>query len=102
MEQSTAAAKIADEIIRERLIPLFCKEDLVVHLERLYAVGFDEGRKQTAHGKSVIQLDCKGNIVAEYANMTEAANHFKVTKSSISKAVNGDIQTAGGFYWRLK
>jgi len=102
MEQVIAATKIADELIKNGLLLQFNKQDVVVHLERLYAIGFDEGRKQNAHGKCVIQLDVRGNILAEYDNMAAAARKVQLTKHSISKAVNGSSQTAGGFYWRLK
>jgi len=39
-------------------------------------------------------------LVAEYINVTEAANAVKISKSIIIQEINKDVKTlSGGFYW---
>lgn len=102
MEQDVAASKIAEELIKNGLLARFNKQEALAHLERLFAIGFDRGRKQTAHGKPVTQIDYKGNIVRDYDDITSAAKTIGVDKSAISKAVLGKVSKVGGYYWRLK
>ncbi len=53
-------------------------------------------------GKSILQIDDFGNIIAEYASLNEASQKLNIDATSISKALNGHIRKAGGYIWRVK
>lgn len=50
-------------------------------------------------GKSILQLDGDGKILARYASITEASKSIAVCLYSISKCCLGKITTAGGYRW---
>lgn len=53
-------------------------------------------------GKSILQLDDYGNIIAEYVSLNEASRKLNIDATSISKALNGHIRKAGGYAWKVK
>jgi hypothetical protein len=55
--------------------------------------------KQIHHPKKVNQLDMDGNIIATFNSLLEAGNAIGFSASSISKAVLGINNSAGGFKW---
>ncbi len=55
-----------------------------------------------ALGKTVIQFNKNGDVVAEYYSVLEAARMTGVCESSIRKVCFGQRNHAGGFYWKYK
>ena len=53
-------------------------------------------------GKSILQIDDFGNIIAEYVSLNEASQKLNIDATSISKALNGHIRKAGGYIWKVK
>jgi hypothetical protein len=68
------------------------------YLELAKAVGFDEGRKQNAHGKAVIQLQ-NGVAIKTWPSQWDAEKHFKLSKGAIGKAIDKPIKVKG-FEWK--
>lgn len=54
------------------------------------------------NSKPVIQLDDRGNIIAEYISLNEAAEKLNIHPSNISKVLHGNQQFAGGYRWKYK
>jgi hypothetical protein len=75
------------------------QEIIAHHLRLSFGAGHDEGRKQTAHGKEIIQLK-NGKEVQRFSNCQEAANFYKVTKTAISKNATRGTTDKRGFQWR--
>jgi len=48
----------------------------------------------------VAQYDFKNNLIATYESLTEASNKTNIHYKNISKAINGNTKTSGGFIWR--
>jgi len=69
------------------------QEDIdVSHISR---VGYHEKRP-------VIQLDKEGNQLGEYPSIAHACRELKISRRSLSCALNGSQHTAGGYYWKVK
>ncbi len=51
--------------------------------------------------KSVIQIDTMGEIIARYVSIGQAAKITGINRRSISDALTGIQNTAGGFCWRF-
>lgn len=98
MDQETAVNKILKILIHQTGIPIEKHNLLEQHLMMLYGIGFDEGRKQNAHGKPV---GCFLNdiLVEPFPDITTAANKMKVHKSTISKAVIRKTKCCS-YYWK--
>lgn len=56
----------------------------------------------TKQTKPVLQLDCNGNILAQYRGVKEAMRLTGVNRNSIRDVIRGDRATAGGYVWRYK
>lgn len=52
--------------------------------------------------KPVLQIDIKGNKIAEFNSITEAAESIGVHQSSISYAILGRQKTSKGYIWKYK
>ncbi len=52
-------------------------------------------------GREVYQLKENGEYIL-YPNITEAARQIGIDRSVISNCVNGRLETAGGYKWKLK
>lgn len=50
----------------------------------------------------VVQLDCDGNLVAEYKSAKDAARRSGITAGNIGMCCKKKNKTAGGFVWRYK
>lgn len=61
---------------------------------------YNEGRLQKTT-KEIHQYDLKGNYIASYSSMGEAATITNTDYSSLSLAANGNSNVAGGFVWRF-
>lgn len=77
------------------------QEVITDHLRLVFMAGFEEGRKQTAHGKIVLQFK-DGREVGRFPDIKTAANYYGVCKSTISKACNGKIKNCLGFQWSIE
>lgn len=60
-----------------------------------------EEKKKHPH-KIVLELDDLGNVLHEFYSVREAAQHFGIDESGISKCCRGLLKTSGGRYWRYK
>lgn len=58
--------------------------------------------KKGRYGKAVVQIDANGIIVNEYQSLNAAASATSIDATSISKALHGHINKAGGYCWVLK
>ena len=70
--------------------------------DRLDPIVKEKKSKKGLWGKSVLQMDSDGKLIAEYFSLNEAARVTKIDATSISKALHGHMLKAGGFIWRLK
>ena len=52
--------------------------------------------------KPVVQLDLKGNFIAEYDSVLEAGEKNHIWKGGISTVLHGKQKTAGGYIWKFK
>jgi len=61
-------------------------------------------RNKRVSSKPVLQLDKNKNIIKEWASLTLASNHYKVSVSAIYNAINHKRNTyfCKGFMWRYK
>ena len=50
--------------------------------------------------KQVMQIDMSGNVMAVFKGIIDAATTLNIDASSISKAVRGKRQSAGGYKWK--
>ena len=64
-------------------------------------VKVQKSRKGT-WGKAILQLDDSDNVIAEYVSLNEASRKLGVNSTSISKALHGYINRAGGYVWKVK
>jgi hypothetical protein len=94
-----ASISISNTYTKE--IPFELAQIIRTHLYLVYGAGVDEGRRQRAHGKPVLQMK-DGAIIEEFETAKLAANRFKVHKSSICHAATGMTRTCKGFDWRYK
>jgi len=53
------------------------------------------------NGHAILQHDMQGNVLHEYATSSAAANDLKISDASISQAVHGKVNHAGGFRWSM-
>lgn len=101
MEHELAVVKAMASIYK--LAPDLTMEEQEIithHLRLVWATGYDEGTKQTKHGKSVIQFK-DGKQIQIFPDITSAAKSIGVDKSAISKCVNGRTEYCQGFKWKL-
>jgi group I intron endonuclease len=66
--------------------------------------GRNTGEKNPNYGcgKPVIQLDKKGNIIAEYPTASEASRVVGIELDNITSCCNGKTKTAFGYQWIYK
>ncbi len=60
------------------------------------------GYKGRPPKKPVVQLDKKGNFIAEYNSVLEAGEKNNIWKGGISAVLHGKQKTAGGYVWKFK
>ena len=53
------------------------------------------------NSKPILQLDEQGNIIARYNSLNEAAEKLNINATSISKALHGVFNKAGGYKWKF-
>ena len=71
------------------------------YCEQLSPIQKQHKSRKGINGKPVNQLDLQGNIVNRFLSLYEAEEKTGVNATSISKAINGHIKTAGGFLWKI-
>lgn len=52
------------------------------------------------HSNAVLQYDKAGNLIAKFNSTEEAGKSIGLSRYAISKAINGDNNTAGGYIWK--
>ena len=52
--------------------------------------------------KTILQMNEEGKTISEFSSLSEAEKILKIPATSISKALKGEYEKAGGFYWRFK
>ena len=72
-----------------------------------YNANYGTRNERKAEGKRrpVLQLDKDGNVIREYASVTEAAEAVGSSSSHISRCCLGTVKghkTVKGFYWKYK
>lgn len=58
--------------------------------------------KVTSHARHVIQKDTKGNIIATFNSVTEAAVAVNVDRTTVGKVLSGKNNTAGGYVFEYE
>lgn len=65
-----------------------------------------ERGKQTrgngGHGKPLLQLDLKGNLIKEWPNAVEPAKALNISRQAISMNARGKTKTCKNYIWRFK
>jgi hypothetical protein len=56
----------------------------------------------TKQTKPVLQLDERGNILAQFRGVKEAMRLTGVNRNCIREVIRGNRKTAGGYVWRYK
>ena len=54
------------------------------------------------NSRSIIQLDKKGNVIAEFKSAVEAAKVLNLSRTGINNCCNGLSKSSGGFVWKHK
>lgn len=72
---------------------------LSYYLNLAYGAGFDEGKKQNAHGKPVMQLK-DGKEIKTWPSQWDAEQFYKLSKGALWKALSGKKIKIKGFDWR--
>ncbi|MDE6411864.1 MAG: hypothetical protein K2L02_04965 [Clostridia bacterium] len=72
------------------------------YIDKLAPIVKIKKNKKGLWGKHIIQLDDRGNVINEFTALNEAARQLKIDATSISKALHGHIEKAGGYYWKEK
>ena len=71
------------------------------YVEKLPSIQKKHKSRKGINGKPIIQINSEGNVVNHYISLNEAQEKTQINATSISKALNGHIKTAGGFYWEF-
>lgn len=99
-----AVDKVAKEMLDRGLLPRIQTQeeaDLIkFYFNILCSVGFDEGRKQSAHRKQVAQYTMDGKFLKLFASITEAANAVHRNKTAVMKAAQNKSEYCAGFKWK--
>lgn len=54
------------------------------------------------HIKQVVQLDCNGNVIAEFSSCVDAAQKMGCTNTAINRCTTGVAKTCCGYIWLYK
>ena len=71
------------------------------YFEKLPPIQKQKRSRKGINGKPINQLDAHGNILNCFSSLCEAEEKIGINATSISKALNGHIKTAGGFRWEF-
>ena len=53
-------------------------------------------------GKAIMQLNANGEVINEFISVNEAGRQTGIDATSISRAANGHMRSAGGYFWKAK
>ena len=70
------------------------------HREKLRLTHSLNGAKSVM--RAVIQMNKNGNVLNEFASITEASNVTNTSIANISMCCKGNRKTAGGYKWKFK
>ena len=70
------------------------------HREKLRITHSLNGAKSVM--RAVIQMNKNGNVLNEFASITEASNVTNTSIANISMCCKGNRKTAGGYKWKFK
>jgi group I intron endonuclease len=71
----------------------------------MYMDDYKQGKLKQYHNnhlKQVVQLDMRGNFIAEYDSIKSASKATGVCDTGIISCCNGTYQYSGGFLWKYK
>ena len=99
MDQFKATQKIMDELINIGAFHQEATSVIFQHLNMLYAVGYDEGRKTHSNQRPILQIK-DGAVIARYPSAAEAARKISGDKGNISRCCRETHRVAYGYQWR--
>ena len=99
MTQKDTVDKIFNDLISSYSVPSYTEEVIKQALQMAHGVGYDMGRhyRRQSHMR-LISYDKKGNRIAVYRSVSEAARHIKCARSTLYKAVRKRTFSKG-YYW---
>jgi len=71
-----------------------------IDVSKCYQAGRDSYKEK--RGKKIVQLTKEGKFIKKYLSISDAARETNIPYSNISRAVKGDLHTAGKFKWKLQ
>jgi hypothetical protein len=71
-----------------------------IDVSKCYKAGSE--RYKEKRGKKIVQLTKQGRFIKKYLSISDAAKETNIPYSNISRAVKGDLHTAGKFKWELQ
>lgn len=71
-----------------------------IDVSKCYQAGRDSYKEKM--GKKIVQLTKEGKQIKKYLSISDAARETNIPYSNISRAVKGDLHTAGKFKWELQ
>jgi len=76
--------------------------DVITVLKMAYCVGFEDGKKDVANKRAVIQLSKDGEFIKEYSSIADAAKAVCISYQGISTCCRGRIKSSAGYQWKYK
>ena len=71
-----------------------------IDVSKCYKAGSDSYKEK--RGKKIVQLTKEGKLIKKYLSISDAARETNIPYSNISRAVKGELYTAGKFKWELQ
>jgi hypothetical protein len=104
MDQYRAVSKVLRDLIQFGLIKEDDRGQARLHLDRLFAAGYDEGSTLMINHnkKEVVECDKNNKEITSYPSVTIAARKVKMDKTTIYKAIWDKRCTRDGHYWKYK
>ena len=78
------------------------EEDRKKKLSEKKALTKTNENERTPSGKSMLQLDDDGTIIAEFSSVSEASKALSISPKSIRDAAKGVQKHAAGYCWKYK
>jgi hypothetical protein len=104
MDQYRAVAKVLKDLIQFGLIKEDDRGQARLHLDRLFAAGYDEGnhKQYAAFKKTTILYRSDGKVLGEWESAEEAARQNHCTVKSIYSSIRRTPKTRLSNYWKYK
>jgi len=100
MEKDVVSQKILAELLELGHCVEQDEDWIWIALQRAYAAGYDEGRRQPKKRKPVGQYTLDGNLVKIFPGVQFAARAINKTPQAIHSVLSGRRGTCGGYKWR--